>query len=80
MSTVEQLSIFLYAITTELTLRKLAEQFQCSQDTIMQTYHKILQHFRNINLQRLYTKNISYTSASFVQEYVQERDDVFPWF
>lgn len=37
MDTVEQLGIFLYAITTDISMRKLAERFQRSTETIQRT-------------------------------------------
>jgi hypothetical protein len=45
MRTTEQLGIFLYAVVTDLSMRKLAERFQRSTETINRTYHKVMKHF-----------------------------------
>jgi hypothetical protein len=39
----ERLGIFLYAVTSDLSMRKLAERFQRSTQTIHQAYHHVLQ-------------------------------------
>lgn len=41
-STTEQLGIFLYAVTTDLSMRRLAERFQRSTQTIHNVYHKVM--------------------------------------
>jgi len=45
MGTSEQLGIFLYAVTTNLSMRKLAERFQRSTETINRVYHKVMNLF-----------------------------------
>jgi hypothetical protein len=45
MGTSEQLGIFLYAVVTDLSIRKLAERFQRSTEIIQRTYHKVMRHF-----------------------------------
>jgi hypothetical protein len=45
METTEQLGIFLYAVVTDLSMRKLAERFQRSTETINRTYHKVMRYF-----------------------------------
>ena len=39
----ERLGIFLYAVTSDLSMRKLAERFQRSTQTIHKAYHHVLQ-------------------------------------
>ncbi len=50
MGTAEQLGIFLYAVTTDLSIRKLAERFQRSTETIDRTYHKVMKYFLSENV------------------------------
>jgi hypothetical protein len=45
MDIIEQLGIFLYAVVTNLSIRKLAERFQRSTETVQRTYHKVMRHF-----------------------------------
>jgi hypothetical protein len=45
MGTTEQLGIFLYAVISDLSMRKLAERFQRSSETINRRYHKVMRHF-----------------------------------
>jgi hypothetical protein len=45
MGTTEQLGIFLYAVVTDLSMRKLAERFQRSTETIDRVYHKVMRYF-----------------------------------
>jgi DDE superfamily endonuclease len=45
MSATEQLGIFLYAVVTDLSMRKLAERFQRSTETIDRVYHKVMKLF-----------------------------------
>lgn len=42
--TKEQLGIFLYIVTSDISMRKPAERFQRSTETINRTYHKIMKH------------------------------------
>jgi hypothetical protein len=43
--TTKQLGIFLYAIVTDLSIRKLAERFQRSIEIICRVYHKVMRSF-----------------------------------
>jgi hypothetical protein len=43
MDSTERLGIFLYAVTSDLSMRKLAERFQRSTQTIHKAYHHVLQ-------------------------------------
>lgn len=54
MSTEEQLAIFLYAVTTDLSIRKLAERFQRSTETIDRVYHKVMDCFLSKTVYQLY--------------------------
>jgi len=41
----EQLAVFLYAVTTNLSMRRLAERFQHSTETIHRIYHRVMRYF-----------------------------------
>jgi hypothetical protein len=45
MTTAEQLGIFLYAVVSDLLIRKLCERFQRSKETIGRVFHKVMRCF-----------------------------------
>jgi hypothetical protein len=55
MTTTEQLGIFLYAVVSDLSMRKLAERFQRSTETIDRVYHKVM---RCLLCKSIYEPNI----------------------
>ena len=59
MGVAEQLAIYLYAITTDLFMRKLAEIFQRSTETIQRTYYRIMRHFLHPSIYKSALKNTS---------------------
>lgn len=76
MGTTEQLGIFLYAVTTDLSMRKLAERFQRSTETINRTYHKVMQSFL---YKEFYNSNIQ-TSSSSLPDYIALNHTFMPYF
>jgi hypothetical protein len=77
MGTKEQLGIFLYAVTTDLSIRKLAERFQRSTETIQRTYHKVMRSFL---YKDFYDSNIQTNPASPLSEYIKLNRSFFPYF
>ena len=63
MGTTEQLGIFLYAVVTDLSIRKLAERFQRSTETIQRTYHKVMRCFLRKDLYSSIIQPVTGTTA-----------------
>jgi hypothetical protein len=61
--TKEQLGIFLYAVTSDLSIRKLAERFQRSTETIDRTYLKIIRHILKPDFSNLFVQHVSELSS-----------------
>lgn len=57
MDSTERLGIFLYAVVTDLSMRKLAERFQRSTDTIHRAYHHVLKCFLSKEVHKLFIKS-----------------------
>lgn len=78
MGTTEQLGIFLYAVVSDLSMRKLAERFQRSTETINRVYHKVMQHL----LYPLFLRSfLALPTASTPLAFQIEYDhDFFPFF
>ena len=78
MGTTEQLGIFLYAVTTDLPMRKLGERFQRSTETIQRTYHKVMRSFL---YKEFYNSYIRTTSPSEpLSDYIAYNYTFFPYF
>jgi hypothetical protein len=77
MGTKEQLGLFLYAVTTDLSMRKLVERFQRSTETIQRTYHKVMRSFL---YKDFYDSNIQTNPASPLSEYNELNRSFFPYF
>lgn len=78
MGTTEQLGIFLYAVVTDLSMRKLAERFQRSTETINRVYHKVMRCFL---AKDLYDSVIQPTTSSTpIPDSIQYNHQYFPWF
>lgn len=78
MKTTKQLGIFLYAVVTGLSMRKLAERFQRSTETIDRTYHKVMQCFL---VKDLYNSVIQPALEDPpIPDSIQYNHYYFPWF
>jgi uncharacterized protein YhhL (DUF1145 family) len=78
MGTTEQLGIFLYAMVTDLSMRKLAERFQRSIETINRTYHKITKHLLQ---PKFYESVIVFPTASTpLSNRIEDNNTFFPYF
>jgi hypothetical protein len=76
MTTREQLGIFLYAVTTDLSMRKLAERFQRSTEAIQRTYHKVMRAFLSKDF---YKSNMqSPTASTPISDYIKDNPTFFP--
>jgi hypothetical protein len=78
MGTTEQLGIFLYAVVTDLSMRKLAERFQRSTETIQRVYHKVMNCFL---YKEIYKSVIqSATSSTPLPVHLETNSKFYPWF
>jgi hypothetical protein len=78
MGTTEQLGIFLYAVVTDLSMRKLAERFQRSTETINRTYHKVMRYFL---LPSLFESFVSLpTTSTPCSTRIEDDNNFFPFF
>jgi hypothetical protein len=78
MGTTEQLGIYLYAVVTDLSMRKLAERFQRSTETINRVYHKVMRCFL---AKELYESIIvAPTLSTPLADKIQYNFKYFPWF
>lgn len=78
MDTTEQLGIFLYAVSTDLSMRKLAERFQRSTETINRTYHKVMHHFLQ---PEFYKTFVTFPTASTpLSDCIEDSNRYFPYF
>jgi hypothetical protein len=78
MGTKEQLGIYLYAIVTNLSMRKLAERFQRSTETIQRTYHKVMRCFLSPYIYGSIIQNPTIsTPLSFT---IKDNYQYYPWF
>jgi len=57
MDSTERLGIFLYAVVSDLSMRKLAERFQRSTDTIHRAYHNVMNCFLSEEVHKLFIKS-----------------------
>jgi DDE superfamily endonuclease len=57
MDSTERLGIFLYAVVSDLSMRKLAERFQRSTDTIHGAYHNVMKCFLSEEVHKLFIKS-----------------------
>ena len=55
----EQLGIFIYAVVTDLSIRKFAEKFQCSTKAIQRVYHRVMRCILHPDVYHLYVKRPS---------------------
>jgi DDE superfamily endonuclease len=78
MDTTEQLGIFLYAVSTDLSMRKLAERFQRSTETINRTYHKVMKDFLWPEFYRVFVTFP--TESTPVPDCIEENSIYFPFF
>src|SRR4029077_13523049 len=78
MSETEQLGIFLYAVVTDLSMRKLAERFQRSTETIHRTYHKVMKHFLWPQFYKSFVKFS--TESTPLPDCIEDSDSFFPYF
>jgi hypothetical protein len=76
-TTREQLGIFLYAVTRDL-MRKLAERFQRSTETIQRIYHKVMRAFLSKDFYKLNIQ--SPTILTPISNYIKDNLTFFPWF
>lgn len=78
MGTTEQLGIFLYAVVSDLSMRKLAERFQQSTETINRTYHKVMRYFL---LPPFFESFVSFPTASMPpSDRIADDDNFSPFF
>jgi DDE superfamily endonuclease len=78
MDTIEQLGIFLYSVSTDLSMRKLAERFQRSTETINRTFHKVMHHFL---WPEFYKAFVTFpTESTPVPDYIEDNNSFFPYF
>jgi hypothetical protein len=78
MGTYEQLGIFLYAVTTDLSMRKLAERFQRSTETIQRTYHKVMKCFLCKGIYESAVQSVSETAP--LSDSITLNSNYFPFF
>jgi DDE superfamily endonuclease len=78
MDTTEQLGIFLYAVVTDLSMRKLAERFQRSTETINRTYHRVMGHFLEPDFFKHFVKFP--TESTPLSEEIEDSINNFPYF
>lgn len=78
MDTTEQLGIFLFAVVTDLSMRKLAERFQRSTETINRTYHKVMKHFLWPQFYKSFVKFP--TESTPLSDCIEDNNSFFPYF
>ena len=78
MSTEEQLGIFLYTVTIDLSIHKLVERFQRSTETIQSTYHKVMKAFFYKPFYRSIIQSVKPTTP--LSDYISDNHSFFPWF
>ncbi|RKF58298.1 hypothetical protein GcM3_183030 [Golovinomyces cichoracearum] len=78
MSTDEQLRIFLYAVTSDLSMRKLGEQFQRSTETVNSIYLKVTGHLLKPYFYRTIIKTAK--SDDLISTYISIRTEFWPFF
>jgi hypothetical protein len=78
MDTTEQLGIFIYVVVTDLSMRKLAERFQRSTETINRIYHKVMKHFLWPQFYKSFVKFP--TDSTPLSDCIEDSDSYFPYF
>jgi DDE superfamily endonuclease len=78
MDTTEQLGVFLHAVVTDLSMKKLAERFQRSTETINRTYHKVMNHLLRPQFYRSFVKFP--TGHGPLPDWIKDDNGFFPYF
>jgi hypothetical protein len=78
MTTAEQLGIFLYAVVSDLPIRKLCERFQRSKETIGRVFHKVMQCFLSKGVYDFAIQPLQ--EGAPIANTIQYNYTYFPWF
>jgi hypothetical protein len=74
----EQLGIFLYAVVSDLPIRKLCERFQRSKETIRRTFHKVIRYFLRKSVYDFAIQPLQ--EGAPIADTIQYNHKFFPWF